>query len=387
MANQGNGFDEGKSVQLLQAIQNGDEEEACSYISRDVDVNKSLQNGRTVLMLAAERGQSNVIGALIAVGADVNAVDDSRKTALMNAAENGHTNVLGMLSDNLAEVNRKDETGRTALMLAAERCHSRAVDVLLEAGAKVHIQSASDKETALTLVREERVLLRLIQSSVRNLTEEDIRNQIDKERTDEDSRYFLKVMKPLLPDDLSSTERSEIEEKLKQIPVFKSIREKLLKSGGYDVRQILHPETRYSVPKCINTRKSSCVNARGTPPTTWQVLAMLLCLMGGGYPIQSWWWGEGVPWVPPTIHTYWGVPQVPTTTIQIWLGGTLGTPTTIQTWPGGPGTGYPHPDLGWGIPLPPRPGMGYPPPTDMGWGTPQSTDLGRGTPPPQVWTD
>ena len=40
-------------------------------------------------MLAAERGQRNVVDALISAGAYVNADDDSKKTALMNAAENG----------------------------------------------------------------------------------------------------------------------------------------------------------------------------------------------------------------------------------------------------------------------------------------------------------
>ena len=78
------------------------------------------------------------------------------------------------------------------------------------------------------------------------------------------------------------------------------------------------------------TRKSSCVNARGTPPSTWQVL----CLRGGGgcYPIQSWW---GVP------HT-------------VMVGGVSG-------WGWGPQVPPPS-RPGWdGVPLPSRPGMGYPP--------------------------
>ena len=231
-----------KSTQLLQAIQNGD----------DVDVNKRFQNGTTLLMLAAERNQSKVVDALIAVGADVNPGVDSRKTALMCAAEKGHTNILEILTDNEAELNRKDNNGRTALMLAAEGGHSEAVDILLEAGAKVHIQSASDKETALTLVREERVLLRLIQSSAqlisrtRHLTEEDIRNQLEKERSKDDPRNVLKVIE-FLDEQLTSAERAEMKEGLEQIPVFKSIRERLLKSAGYDVRQVHHHETSYMV--------------------------------------------------------------------------------------------------------------------------------------------
>ena len=106
--------------------------------------------------------------------------------------------------------------------------------------------------------------------------------------------------------------------------------------------------TTYHVTNFSPTRKSSCVNARGTPPAAYQVLAMLLCLMGRGYP--------GTPHHPDLARGYprypphhpdlvWGVPQVPTH----------------------------HPDLGWGTPDP-----------DLGWGTPPtSTVLGRGSPPPR----
>ena len=101
----------------------------------------------------------------------------------------------------------------------------------------------------------------------------------------------------------------------------------------------------------VTTRKSSCVNARGTPPAASQVLAMLLCLMGGGG----------------------------------------GTPPTIQTWSGGyplprPEIGYP-PHLGRGTPLtqtwdvvpPTQTWDGVPPYRDLRWGTLLTWD---GVPPP-----
>ena len=100
---------------------------------------------------------------------------------------------------------------------------------------------------------------------------------------------------------------------------------------------------------------------------------MLAMLVGGGYPIQSWWWGVPHPVMGDTLGTphhpdlarVW-VPWVPPT-IQTWLGGYPGYPP-----PSRPGMGYPspsrpemgypcHPDLRWGTP-PPRPGMGYLPP-------------------------
>ena len=58
-----------------------------------------------------------------------------------------------------------------------------------------------------------------------------------------------------------------------------------------------------------STRKSSCVNARGIPPPASQVLAVLLCLWGGGGEYLYWiggptldggyppWMGRYLPWM------------------------------------------------------------------------------------------
>ena len=136
------------------------------------------------------------------------------------------------------------------------------------------------------------------------------------------------------------------------------------------------------------TRKSSCVNARGTPPAAWQVLAMLLCVMGGvprvgGYPISG---KGGTPsqvWGVYPISGLGGVPHLRSGGYPIsgpggypisGLGGYLGYPPT-QTWDGVP----PYLDMGWGAPLP-RPEMRYPSHLDVRWGTPY-LDLGLGTPP------
>ena len=101
------------------------------------------------------------------------------------------------------------------------------------------------------------------------------------------------------------------------------------------------------------------MNARGILPARWQVLAMLLCLMGMGVPHPVL-----VGGIPPTIQT--------------WPGGTPHHPDLAG---GAPGTPY-HPDLTRGeypgypphhqdlAGVPPRPGMGYSPCPDLGWGTP-----------------
>ena len=110
----------------------------------------------------------------------------------------------------------------------------------------------------------------------------------------------------------------------------------------------------------METRKSSCVNARGIPTAAYQVLHVLSCPGGGG--------------VPPVLT---------------WLG----YPSPHQTW-----LGYPRPiRSGWGTPPPIGPGWGTlhqtwpesPPPIRSGrgtlpirsgWGTPPS-DMAVGNPP------
>ena len=117
------------------------------------------------------------------------------------------------------------------------------------------------------------------------------------------------------------------------------------------------PENKYMSPttqnngwsniKLSKTRKSSCVNARGIPTATYQVLHLLTEV---GYPplgyppVQVWQGGTwGTPhWgTPPPVQVWWGrVPRVPPppsgyppvgvppigVPLQVWQGGTWGTP-------------------------------------------------------------
>ena len=108
----------------------------------------------------------------------------------------------------------------------------------------------------------------------------------------------------------------------------------------------------------FETRKSSCVNARGIPTAAYQVLHVLSC-------------PGGIPHVPSACLGYtppvWGTPPVLT-----WLGGGVpryprlaGVPPTwlgyppIMTWPGEGVTGYAL--SGWGTPC-----LGYPDPV-LNW--------------------
>ena len=103
----------------------------------------------------------------------------------------------------------------------------------------------------------------------------------------------------------------------------------------------------------MKTRKSSCVNARGTRPAALHELTLLL--------------GGAVGGTPSSLG--WGVPNPV-------LGGGSYHRTGV---PPSAGWGTPHPYLGWGTP-PSRPGIGCPFHPDLRWGWD-----GVPAPPVQTW--
>ena len=126
-----------------------------------------------------------------------------------------------------------------------------------------------------------------------------------------------------------------------------------------------------AVEDLFTTRKSSCVNARGIPPTAWQLLPLLS--YPGEYPIPA----QGVPHLGVLpILTWPGVPHP-------WPGSTpsWGTPSILTL------LGVLHPWL-WGFIIP---GLGYPilgylPILTWSRGTPSLAGrIPWGTPPERTW--
>ena len=74
----------------------------------------------------------------------------------------------------------------------------------------------------------------------------------------------------------------------------------------------------------MKTRKSSCLNARGIPSATYQVLYMLSYPGGGGLPIPGW-GGVSYPGYPPAVWTCLEYPHLdlaglPHPPVWTWLG-------------------------------------------------------------------
>ena len=144
--------------------------------------------------------------------------------------------------------------GLTPLMKAALAGNLEQVKGLIAQGAgQLHAQGEGN-ETALTLTREENVIkhivasLKELRAKTKHLKVEDIAKELEEETaTVLDSIVYTRMIENLCTNEAFKREEIIVlEKKFRTIlPVYKAIREKLLKAGAYDVRTIKNQETRY----------------------------------------------------------------------------------------------------------------------------------------------
>lgn len=96
------------------------------------NVNALNANGESPLMLAAIKGQTELVAVLIKKGADVN---KTGWTPLHYAASKGHLAIMNLLLENHAYIDAESPNGTTPLMMAAQYGTTPAVKLLLDAGA------------------------------------------------------------------------------------------------------------------------------------------------------------------------------------------------------------------------------------------------------------
>ena len=101
----------------------------------DAEFARAVDDGKTALHRAAERGRADLIPALIAAGADVGATDRIGYTALHRAAAGGEVAAMEALIAGGADVDARAEDGWTPLHAAASDDHVRAIATLLKRGA------------------------------------------------------------------------------------------------------------------------------------------------------------------------------------------------------------------------------------------------------------
>lgn len=107
------------------------------------DVNRLNGKDESVMMLAALRGNKEVVERLIKKGGDVN---KTGWTPLHYAASSGQLAIISLLLENNAYIDAESPNGTTPLMMAAMYGTSDAVDLLLQEGA----DSAAKNQQGLT---------------------------------------------------------------------------------------------------------------------------------------------------------------------------------------------------------------------------------------------
>ncbi|MBP2311106.1 ankyrin repeat domain-containing protein [Azospirillum soli] len=126
--------DNGKTLLMLAAEQ-GLTDAVRVLLDRRARTELKTSDGATAVMYAAWGGHEGVIQALASAGAELDATNDDGKTALMAASARGHANVVRALIDHGVAVDRVAGHGWSALMYAANNGHDRVARLLVERGA------------------------------------------------------------------------------------------------------------------------------------------------------------------------------------------------------------------------------------------------------------
>lgn len=167
---------------LMRAVKEGSVKNVNQYLTDGVDADLPNSDGFTPMVVAAYKGDVNVMKALTAAGADpnlagahgitpliaaaannnLNAVkylvneqaaypnipDSLGKTAAQHACENGHIKVLEFLSANNADTERASVSGDNCLTLAIKNKESKIVSSLLKSGANVNFKDGEGRSAA-----------------------------------------------------------------------------------------------------------------------------------------------------------------------------------------------------------------------------------------------
>ena len=128
--------------ELFNSSQNGDIEGVITALAQGGRVTMRNHQGFTPLLVAAQRGHTDICGLLLASGSDVNEVDSKIKlTALHYAAAEGHNVLVEALLSWEAQVNPQDYNGFVPLHAACLGGHLLCVLTLLKAGASTTLPS------------------------------------------------------------------------------------------------------------------------------------------------------------------------------------------------------------------------------------------------------
>ncbi|KNC54858.1 uncharacterized protein AMSG_01712 [Thecamonas trahens ATCC 50062] len=140
--------------QMWAAAKKGDAILVQELIEAGAEVNTTMENGASGLVVAALRGHYGVAKVLTAAGADVEAQAQGA-SPLYCAVQNGHVEVAKVLLNGGASPNSVNTTAAvTPLWMAAYMGDTEMVKILLDAGADVHVAKPQGGITPLSIAVE-----------------------------------------------------------------------------------------------------------------------------------------------------------------------------------------------------------------------------------------
>ncbi|KAH9488737.1 hypothetical protein Btru_059305 [Bulinus truncatus] len=123
---------------LMLAASKGDLNVVQTLLSFQVGVNIKSKYGSSALLSASHNGYAKVVQLLVEHGADISQKNSKSQTSLLVAAEKGFLNVVQVLFSKGSSLNSKDDEGSSALMLATKFGHFGVVNFILSKGINVN---------------------------------------------------------------------------------------------------------------------------------------------------------------------------------------------------------------------------------------------------------
>jgi ankyrin repeat protein len=127
-------------MSLVSAVKNGDYNNVnllIETIKTLIEAGEDVNEKERPLVLAAEKGNIDIVKLLLEHGADVNGTESKYGSAPLHfAAQKGYLDVVKLLLDYGADINQLNDQGTTPLHFAAEGGNIDIVKLLLEEGAE-----------------------------------------------------------------------------------------------------------------------------------------------------------------------------------------------------------------------------------------------------------
>lgn len=116
------------------------------FLAAGMNPNVTVYKDYTVLMSAAQQGNTQIARSLLNKGANINTQDGYGKTPLIYAVEGGHIDTVKELLKHNAQVNVKSKNDFTPLMYAAKNGNIEIVRALINKGADVNAKVLPSKK-------------------------------------------------------------------------------------------------------------------------------------------------------------------------------------------------------------------------------------------------